>query len=541
MEIAILAGLALLGHEISKDTKTPRSDKIELLQIPCNKRNNKFPFEKNKLVKDNFELQNQPFFTERKVASNNVQKQRRMESFTGTDDNVFWKKKQEVENLFKPSKNLSYMNGIPSSNVNTSTERYAASLTQKMDGISPIEKINVGKGLNKGNDIAASGGFHDSFRILPDNINSYKKNSFAGRINTGKSITTQRNHVPHIESHGKPSRFYTEQQRQAAPGKSQFTKQQHRGKIALHDTTRGQCTELVHLGAPTIDPGAPTNITYGTRNYDSSKCNASGNPHMQVLGNNPQSGTYIMPQGERENCGTVTNAHYSGTVSSNRYNDAANPTLREDTNNYEGQAYNSQVNAGGHLSTKYTANPTMREDANNYEGQAYNSQYQGNGNNSTYTAPTTYREETGYNTYENAPMYNNGQSNRKYESNPTQRQSTHSSYTGAANSNNKAYQNQQAMRSSQPYAKREEVQREFIPGGSRMNVRENATQVIGSSNLQNDCNSHPVTHGVHNQVSNIHQLGNIEVSQRNNVNNRNDFGLAKSVLRNNCLARSVAQ
>ena len=483
---------------------------------------------------------NKPFFTERKVHSSDVQKQRTMETFTGTDDNVFWRKKQEVENMFQPTQNLSYINGTPVNNVNNRQDRYSGSLTQKMDGVAPIEKINVGRGLNKG-DSAATGGFHDSFRILPENINGYKKNSFGGRVLTGKGVTSQRDAVPHIEQHEKPERFYSYCQREVAPGRSQYTKQQHRGKVAMNETNRGTCNEFVHIGVAIPETLAPTNRADGTRTYDSTKCNMTGNPHMQVLGNNPENGTYIMPEGERENCGTVTNAHYEGYSSSNRYQDAANPTLREDQNKYEGQAYNSQVVAGGHTSNSYTVNPTMRGDANNYEGQAYNSQNQGYGHTTTqYTAPTTYREQTGRNTYENAPKYNNGHSNRRYSANPTQRQSTHSSYTGVANSSHKGNQSQNAMRSAQSYMKREDVQKEFIPNGGRMNVRENAVEVIGATQLPSDCNSHPVNHGIHNQVSSINQLGNIEFSNRSNVNPRNDFGLAKTVLQKNELAQSIA-
>ena len=85
----------------------------------------------------------------------------------------------------------------------------------------------------------------------------------------------------------------------------------------------------------------------------------------------------------------------------------------------------------------------------------------------------------------------------------------------------------------------EDVQKEFVPNGGRMNVRENAIEVIGATQLPSDCNSHPVNHGIHNQVSSINQLGNIEFSNRSNVNPRNDFGLAKTVLQKNQLAQSV--
>jgi hypothetical protein len=573
MEIIVISGLALLGYELSKDNKIPRKKQNIKPQLTtkCQTNSNKYPFVDDKITKNSFLEHNQPFFTERKVSSNDVQKQRRMESFTGTDTEMFWKKKKEVENLFSPHKDLSNINGSQPTSSVYGSDRYSASLTQKMDGVAPTEKIQVGRGLNKGSDSAASGGFHDSTRILPENVNGYKKNSFSGRTLTGKAINNMRNTTPHIENNEKPERYYTDKDRQIAPTKSQVNKEQQRGEIIMNCTNRDNCNEMVHLGAVTPEIIAHTQRTHGTRTYDSSKCNVSGNPHAQVLGNNPQHGQYVMPIGDRENCGTVTNAHFSGHGGSNQYSDAANPTLREDKNNYEGQAYNSQVNTGGHLSNKFTANPTMREDINNYQGQAYNSQvntgghisnkftanptmredinnYQGQayhsqnnatGNNSIYTVNSTIREETAYNSHENAPTYNNGQSSRNYQSNPTQRQSTHSSYTGVANSKNKGNQNQYSMRTAQPYRKREDVQQEFIPNGGRMNVREDAIAVNGAVHLPTDCNSHPVNHGIHNQVSSINQVGNIEFANKGSHNPRNDFNLAKNILKNNEYSHSV--
>jgi len=501
-----------------------------------------------------------------------TKKQRTKESFTGTDTENFWQKKKEVENLFAPHKGLSNMHGSTSTSSAYGSDRYSGSLTQKMDGVAPIEKMQVGRGLNKGSGSVASGGFHDSTRILPENLNSYKKNSFAGRTLAGKGVNNMRNTAPHIENNEKPERFYTDKDRKLAPTKSQVNKEQQRGEIILNcANNRDNCNEIVHLGAVAPETLGHTQKTNGTRTYDSTKCNTTGNPHAQVLGNNPQHGSYVMPIGEREDCGTVTNAHYSGHGGSNQYSDAANPTLREDINNYEGQAYNSrnnasgnnstytanptmredknnyegqahnsQINMGGHVSNKFTANPTMREDKNNYEGQAYNSRNNATGNNSTYTANSTTREETGGNNHENAPQYNNGQSSRKYESNPTQRQSTHSSYTGVANSKNKGNSNQDAMRTAQPFRKREDVQQEFIPNGGRMNVREDAIAVNGAVHLPTDCNSHPVNHGIHNQASSVNQLGNVEFANRGGSHNpRNDFNLAKNILKTNQFSQSI--
>jgi len=542
MEIVVLSGLALLGYELSKNNKQPRNHaKVVKKTNTESKRCNKYPFDDKKVSHTSFLNENKPFFTERKVSTNDTQKQRRMESFTGADTEIYWQKKQEVENMFKPQKDLTNIHGSASQKETYRTDRYSGSLTQTMKGVAPTEKIQVGRGLNKGSGVSASGGFHDSLRIIPENINGYKKNSFAGRTLAGKGVNNMRDATPSIENNDKPNRFYTDNDRQIAPTKSNVNKQQNRGEIILQCTTREQCNEMVHLGAAASDNLAPTNRLNGTRDYDSSKCSLSGNPHMQVLGNNAQYGSYVMPEGERENCGSVTNA-YNGNGSTKRYIDGANPTLREDQNDYQGQAHNSQVNAGGHLSNKYTVNPTMRGDQNNYQGQAYNKYNNASGHTQTnYTAQPTVREEIGQNSYENAPTYNNGQSTRKYQANPTQRQSTHSDYTGVANSHHKGNQDQYSMRTAQPFKKREDVQQEFIPSGSRMNLREDAVTINGAVQLQSDCNSHPTNHGIHNQASSVNQLGNIEHANKcNSVNTRNDFNLAKDILKNNQYSHSIA-
>lgn len=44
-------------------------------------------------------------------------------------------------------------------------------VTNKMNNLQPIERMNVGPGLGVGPDVPATGGFHDYFRALPINVN----------------------------------------------------------------------------------------------------------------------------------------------------------------------------------------------------------------------------------------------------------------------------------------------------------------------------------------------------------------------------------
>ena len=186
--------------QLSKNGKTPRRAPV------CEKKSerpNKFPISDDQVPVV-------PFF--RSVRSQNTNedvKQHRMETFTGTED-VTWQHKREVENLFKPTKDLTNINGAQLAlGEDNRTERYNYSVTNKMDGVAPIAKEYVGRGLNAGTDIAAKGGFHDTYRILPENVNGYKKNNFGGRIIAGKGVTPQRDATVTLQDNQKPERYYT--------------------------------------------------------------------------------------------------------------------------------------------------------------------------------------------------------------------------------------------------------------------------------------------------------------------------------------------
>ena len=53
-------------------------------------------------------------------------------------------------------------------------------ITNKMNNLQPIERMNVGPGLGVGPDVPATGGFHDFFRALPNNINEERLTTLKG-------------------------------------------------------------------------------------------------------------------------------------------------------------------------------------------------------------------------------------------------------------------------------------------------------------------------------------------------------------------------
>jgi hypothetical protein len=54
-------------------------------------------------------------------------------------------------------------------------------ITNKLNNLQPIERMNVGPGLGYGSNVAAAGGFHQFFRALPTNINEEKLTTIEGR------------------------------------------------------------------------------------------------------------------------------------------------------------------------------------------------------------------------------------------------------------------------------------------------------------------------------------------------------------------------
>ena len=147
-----------------------------------------------------------PFFgSKRKQNTNSDLKERRLESFTGVDNMDFVKKK-ESENLFRPEKQ-----NIFGSHFKSTKDNFVVS--DKMNNVSPIEKQYVGPGIGISPDVAAKGGFHDTFRILPDHLNSYKKQTFDGRVVPGKALNPNSTSVPTVTKR-KPNRFYTLEDRE---------------------------------------------------------------------------------------------------------------------------------------------------------------------------------------------------------------------------------------------------------------------------------------------------------------------------------------
>lgn len=54
-------------------------------------------------------------------------------------------------------------------------------VTNKMNNVQPIERLNVGPGLGVDPSVPSAGGFHDYFRVLPNNVNEERLTTLPGR------------------------------------------------------------------------------------------------------------------------------------------------------------------------------------------------------------------------------------------------------------------------------------------------------------------------------------------------------------------------
>ena len=133
-----------------------------------------------------------------------------LETFTG--NNKYHIDKKERTPLFNPEKNMYHVHGSP----NMSSEMYDRMIPSRFkNNESPIEKQNVGPGLNQGYVTAPSGGFQQADTrqyILPKTTDELRtannpKLSFKGVIVPGKHMVTKSGKIGKVNKN-QPDTFY---------------------------------------------------------------------------------------------------------------------------------------------------------------------------------------------------------------------------------------------------------------------------------------------------------------------------------------------
>lgn len=190
MEFALLGVLGAFGYYYNnkKTSIAPENNEIITASQLEDEFNTKV---EQHLAKDNVVIggqtdlsNNVPFFRSMKSQNTNgMVKDRRLETFTGVN-NVDYHKKRERE-ADAPIQGLTNIHGTTFA---PDMERYSGYVTNGVqNNVTPFEKEYIGPGLGISPDTPSSGGFHQRFRIMPDNVNGYRKNTFGGEVVVGKS------------------------------------------------------------------------------------------------------------------------------------------------------------------------------------------------------------------------------------------------------------------------------------------------------------------------------------------------------------------
>lgn len=593
MEILLLSGLAYIGHRLSKDTVNN-----DIPQEKVNERPNRYPFKNDDInmekdigkipiekgheqlnhtlaaaphkatedfwslsafgdadTTDHYQPQYMaldtqivtdvrkenafhnnmvPYFSSGKKQNtpNSGLKERRLETFTGID-NLDYQKKQEItEPFFKPSKNVGNVNGSGVPSDKERLQRY--NVTGKMHNIGPVEKVYVGPGLNIDPNEVARGGFHDMFRIMPDNVNSYSKQTFAGRIIPGKGLTTERNHGPTENVINRPKVEYTLNNRPAmatiAPNKNAKVKE----NFAMRDTVRSKTASEhpINLYGSAMGPNAHKLVNEEHYlNKDDNNCTQHAFGPSSSAGRGGYAVTKFLTHGsDRESCGVVTNVHMkSGNVYNN--GDGPEPTLRDTTQHNNTGGTNVHMKSGNVYNNGDGPEPTLRDttQVNSYGGGHVNqSSMNAGGHVSTsFSVDTTHRDTTSVSYGGTARGQDTQGSRDQYNANVTHRETSSVAYGGVANSTTKGPIDHHAMNNAQPFHKREDTIVGYMPGPQNINTIGDPETIVANAEFKTDDNIQiPSGPNLPTKITEYTDLGLTNgVNRINEINNRMDFGV----------------
>jgi len=352
---------------------------------------------------------------------------------------------------------------------------------------------------------------------MPDNINSYKKNNFAGRVVSGKGVTPQRDNAPTITNNKKPERYYTQSQVQLSQGRSQNTGPSVRGCYDMQSTQRESCNPTTGIAGPGQNADGTYVPVNTTRMYDSSldSCNTCdtnkiGAPHMAGYGTGAYgTSSYLIADSQREQClPGNTNVHSQAGGQGVYYNDGANATQREMQNMYIG-------NAAGDVAS-----------------------YQSHG----YTSGITQREEQST-TYMGMPRANgNSVGTNGYSVNLTQRENVNTTYGGPAGSSHKAGSTYDTARNACSYYQREEMSKEHTPNAGNMNLRADPNNVLPHMIVKDDCSLNNNVGAINGPraIPGTNIKGQVEYVPKMPVqNNRLDLNIAEQQLSSNDVSHNI--
>ena len=550
MELLLFGTMAMLGSQIKSIRNTPKPEyrvKPEILKyddtIPDRDTDryenlgfeitneNEIPF--NPTQPSNVEdinpiYQNSPFVpffrSEKSQNTNNEWKRQRLNTFTGMN-NIEFEKKHEIEKEHPSRTETEEMvNGFT---FNPDYKRYEDFfISAKNNNVRPFEQEYVGPGLGVTTDTPASGGYHQMFRILPDNVNGYRRNNFGGDIITGKHMNDeQTSRITELQTARRTNEPVEEYRGFDAMQSSVLgTSQRPNTDVNMKPTHRSNNNHCI-TGILAGGDGSYTAVNgTDTRKRENGYATCvNGNPHSQASGVGAYTSTgFVMKPNERDNehC-QWNNVNYiqGGTYNEMGVDTSATQRGEEQCNHHNIQSVS--VHAPHFENTDYVnIHPTQREFTQNCN-------YTGNPS----ASEVGYYNKLGYD-YVQPTMRGICRDDPVPSTGPAM-----SSIPGTTMQNN--------IRQGVDYNNTRELTlvTDHVPNTQRTDnitidgsyVRQTVTTVKADENIQN-IQSNGFAYGQEN-YNTVDQLGETIVSNRvNDVINERDFGYIPS---NNPFVRNI--
>ena len=505
MEVFIICAVSLIGYELSRKSSTQNIQNNQSMQNNNFIKNNIEPKRVNRPIVQQQQMSHYepvPFFkSEKSQNTNDSLKDNRLSTFTGID-NVDFIHKKETETPFNPTPDLTNVNG----SRNTLDYELSHYNTSHLHNNSlPFTQEKVGRGLGIKSDVAAGGGFHDSFRILPDNVNAYRKHTYENRVVRGVSHVTNRHSDINVAKNIDNVTCITRDQFpiDSATTFKQSARSNQEQQLRFSNRGNQNCNSGVLTGN---NLHSVQNESDYTRDIDYSKTN----PVLNVKGTTSIGGYSNASYLTHDNQSLCTPSELNLSVQNkenyvNPTDDLNRLTTRGDINTSEGY-----INSATH------GLPSYNYDVNNTQRHDLHSSY--TGGLSSNVKQQTARDDCPSNTQRDTACMSMGPA---------------SSYLPTSSQYNPVIYN------IEQHQQRELVSSGYTPGAGRMNFQLDSKEVISTDNLNkldnNNTDYVPVaTIKDDYNFKSKNTLGIVHIPQKlPQTNRRLQLSIAKEQLKNN--------
>ena len=541
-EFLILGGILAFGYQITQNQKQlsdeePMDTNVLSVDIPVNNVLENQQVMSHRQLQDNFELNvrqhmntaevvtnyNQPFFKSgRSQNTNENYKDTKLGVFTGVD-NLDFQKKEIAMNSFSPI--IDSGRPIHGNTFDPDIERYQNYVAHaNHNNVTPVEKQYIGPGLGISIDQPAAGGFHQNFRIRPDNVNVYRKNNLTSlpvqgsktlidkptqlpTIESSKGLTTEE--FKHIGERGFDNARFASDAPTVRSIHDESLKVQNRminnkditGGVAFaagsyiqgsnrlnKDTTNALCN---------VPVGIANGASYGNGGYTTEQ-------YLMAANDNRGIAQHDLTNIQSTNPGTYFNNEQG-----------PNPTLRGQCNSQITNA--TSVHGGQHDNQRdgrWSSRPTQKEQTicNEYSGVAYGGMHA----TTVYDDPTTVRETQcgAASIYNESGFVSEGPRGHFVPGSGSYR----GAYTGS---------------DANTYSRELSLVSNYTPNGGT----QTHDKMVGCHDFKSDCSnntiqSNPRAQGVNN-FANSCNMGSTLIPTNRVEENKRDWGYHKEVVKNN--------